>query len=128
MPSRQIALVFAVAIAFLVFVLFAVSSPYWSSADVVILAVFGLFFTGLVFVMLAVRGNKPVEGHRGLPRSYWVVFASFAAAFALAMLLSIAAMPWFGYGGFDFFFGSGSWWVLLVLAAVAFPFVRRRLL
>ncbi len=128
MPTRQIALVLAVALAFLVFVLFAASSPYWSSTDVVVLAVFGIFFTCLVFVLLAVRGNNPVEGHRGLPRSYWVLFASFAAAFAMAMLLSIAAMPWFGYGGFNFFFGPGSWWVLLVLAAVAFPFVRRRVL
>ena len=128
MPQRQIALVTSVALAFTLFVAFAASSEYWTKTDVVVLVVFGLFFTCLVFVLLALRGNKPVEGHRGLPRSFWVVFASFAAAFALAMLLSIVAMPWVGYGGFDFFFAPGSWWALLVLAAVAFPFVRKRLL
>ena len=128
MSSRQIFLVIAVALAFFVFVLFGASNPNSSVAEVIVMSVFGLFFTGLVFVMLAARGNKPVEGHRGLPRLYWVVFASFATAFAVAMLLSIAALPWFGYGGFDFFFGSDAWWVLLALAAVAFPFVRRHLL
>ena len=128
MSSRQIFLVIAVALAFFVFVLSGASNANSSVADIIAVSAFGLFFTGLVFVMLAARGNKPVEGHRGLPRLYWVVFASFATAFAVAMLLSIAALPWFGYGGFDFFFGSDAWWVLLALAAVAFPFVRRHLL
>jgi hypothetical protein len=128
MSSRQIFLVIAVALAFFVFVLSGASNANSSVADIIAVSAFGLFFTGLVFVMLAARGNKPVEGHRGLPRLYWVVFASFATAFAVAMLLSIAALPWFGYGGFDFFFGSDAWWVLLALAAVAFPFIRRHLL
>ncbi len=128
MLPRQIALVIAVALAFALFVAFAAISADWAAGDVLVLAVFGVFFTCLVFVLLALRGNKPVEGHRGLPRSFWVVFASFAAGFALAMLLSIAAMPWVGFRGFDFFFGPGSWWALVALAAVAFPFVRRRLL
>jgi hypothetical protein len=128
MPTRQVTLIFTVALAFLLFILFAATSPYWSTGDVVGLSIFGLFFTALVFVLLAVRGNQQVEGHRGLPRSYWVVFASFGAAFALAMLLSIVVMPWVGYEGFDFFFGPNSWWALLVLAAIAFPFVRRHLL
>jgi hypothetical protein len=128
MLPRQIALVVAVAFAFALFAAFAASSPYWTKGDVVGLSVFGLSFTCLVFVSLAVRRNMPVQNHHGLPRSFWVVFASLASAFASEMLLSIAAMPWVGYKGFDFFFGASSWWALAVLAAVAFPFVRKRLL
>jgi len=128
MPTRQLAILGLLALAFLGFVLFAATSPYWSTSDVIALAVFGVFFVLLAFFQLAVRGQQPVEGHRGLPRSFWVVFASFAAAFASAMLLGVLAMPFFGYQGFEFFLGQQSWWVLCILAALLYPFVRRRLL
>ena len=128
MPTRQLILLSTMAIAFLAFVIFAAASPYWSVADVVGLAVFGLFFLLLAFVLLAVRGQDPVEGHRGFPRSYWVVFASLAGAFALAMLLSVLAMPWVGYRGFAVLLGGEHWWVLPVLAAVLYPFISRHLL
>jgi hypothetical protein len=126
MRTRHIVPVVAVAVAWLAFIFVASSWPNSSMIDIVALTAIGLFFTGLVFVMLISRGSKPVDGHRGLPRSFWVLFASFGVAWAPAMLLSIAAMPWVGTRGFDFFFDS--WWAFAALAAIAFPFVRRRLL
>ena len=128
MPYRQFTLLTILGIAFVIFVAFAATSEYWSVGDVLGLAVFGVLFVALATVLLAARGQQPVEGHRGMPRSFWVIFASFAAAFAIAMLLAVLAMPWVGYQGFEVLLGPDHWWALPVLAAVAFPFVRRRLL
>ncbi len=128
MPRRQIALLAVLGTAFVVFVALAAKSEYWSVGDVLGLAGFGIVFVVVAFMTLVARGQQPVEGHRGMPRSFWVVFASFAAAFAIAMLLAVLAVPWVGYKGFEVLLGPDYWWVLPVLAAVAFPFVRRRLL
>jgi membrane-bound metal-dependent hydrolase YbcI (DUF457 family) len=93
------------------------------------MAVFSVLFFLITFISLLSRGNKPVEGHRGLPRSLWVLFASFATAFALAMLGSVLALPWLGYKGFDLLLGGeGNWWIVPALAAIAYPYVSRRLL
>ena len=43
----------------------------------------------IAFLTLGVRNGESVDGHRGLPRSFWVVFASLTGAFGLAMLLAI---------------------------------------
>src|SRR5205085_3450891 len=101
--------------------------PFWSKRDVAGLIVFAVFFVGLVFVTLVRRGSEPVEGHRDLPRSYWVVFASFAAAFALLMLVAVLCLPFLGFEAFTLL-GPERWWLYLVTAAVLFPFVRERLL
>ncbi|MCW5658421.1 MAG: hypothetical protein KIT60_12015 [Burkholderiaceae bacterium] len=126
MPRRQLALLAVLALGFALFVAFAATSEHWSLGDVVGLAAVGIVFVVFAFVLLATRGRQPVDGHRGMPRWYWVLFASFAAAFALSMLLSVLAMPFVGYRGFDLFFGSERW-LLLVLAAAVYPFVRKRL-
>ena len=128
MPRRHTAILGVLLAAFCVFVAHAATDPNWSLGDVVGLLVFALFFVVLVSLLLITRGSRPVEGQHGFPRAYWVVFASFAAAFAGAMLLSVLVMPWLGFQGFVFVFAQENWWVLPVLAAAAFPFVRRRLL
>jgi hypothetical protein len=128
MPNRQLVLLAAIVLAFVAFVVSAVTDPYWSARDVVGLVLFAVFFVGLVVVMLIRRGNEPVEGHRGLPRNYWVVFASFAAAFALLMAVAVLCLPFFGIRAFDALLGPERWWLYLLTAAVLFPFVRKRLL
>lgn len=128
MPRRHIAILSVLTLAFAAFVVHAVSDPNWSPGDVLRLLGFSLFFVVLVALLLITRGSRPVEGQNGLPRGYWVVFASLVVAFVCAMLLSVLVMPWLGVRGFEFVFAPENWWVLPVLAAVAFPFVRRRLL
>jgi len=128
MPRRQLALLAVLALAFAIFVAFTASSEYWSLTDVLALAAFGVVFVIIAFILLATRGHEPVDGHRGLPRSFWVVFAWFGVAFASAMLMAVLAMPWVGFRGFQVLLGPDQWWVLPLLAAVAYPFVRKRLL
>ncbi len=128
MPKRQLLLLMTLVAGLISFVGFAASDPYWSKSDVLGLSLFSIFFVALAFVVLVRRGQEPVEGHRGLPRSYWVVFASFSGAFVIALLLSVLAMPLVGFKGFEYLLGPDSWWVMLVLAAILYPFVQRRLL
>ena len=128
MPRRQLAILAVLSLAFIGFVVSAALSEFWSVGDVLGLAAFGIIFVALAFVQIVVRGQQPVEGHHGMPRAFWLVFASFAVAFALELLLGVLAMPWFGYKSFELLLGTKYWWVLPLLAAVAFPFVRRRLL
>lgn len=128
MPRRQLALLAILALGFVVFITFATASEYWSLGDVLALAGFGVLFVILAFVLLATRGQEPVDGHRGMPRWFWVLFASFAVGFASCMLLGVLALPFVGFRGFELLFGSEYRWVLFVLAALAYPFVRKRLL
>lgn len=128
MPKSHITLLSAYAIAFIAFVVSAAGDPNWSASDVLFLSVFGVLFVTIAYLALAIRGKQSVEGQYGMPRSVWIVFASFAAAFALQMLIAIVAMPLIGFKSFDYLFGSQSWWITALLAAALYPFVRRRLL
>lgn len=128
MPRRQLALLALLALGFVVFVAFAAASEYWSLGDVLALAGFGVFFVILAIVLFSTRGQAPVAGHRGMPRGFWVLFASFAVGFALCMLFGVLALPFVGFRGFDLLFGSEYRWVVFVFAALAYPFVRKRLL
>lgn len=129
MPRRQIVLLSIAAVGLSVFVISGMLSPYCSIGDALAMTAFSAVFLFIMFLALLSRGKEPVDGHRGLPRFFWVLFASFASAFALAMFGAILALPWVGYRGFEFVLGAeGGWFVLPVLAAIAYPFVNRRLL
>ena len=128
MPIRQRILLAVVAVGLVAMVVSGSSSPNSSIGDVVFASFFSIIFFFIAFLTLKSRGEESAEGHRGLPRSVWVLFASFAAAFALAMLGAVLSMPWFGYRGFDLLLGGESgWFILPILAAIAFPIVNRRL-
>ena len=129
MPLRQRVLLVILVVGLAAMVVSGSLSPNSSFGDVAFAAIFSVFFFFIVFLTLKSRGNETAEGHRGLPRWLWVLFASYAAAFALAMFGAVLSLPWLGYRGFDFFLGGESnEWVLLVLAAIVYPFVNRRLL
>jgi len=129
MPCRQIALLIIAAVGLSALVMSGIFSPYWSIGDVLAMAAFSVVFLFIMFLTLLSRGKEPVDGHRGLPRSFWVLFASFASAFAFAMFGAVLVLPWVGFRGFDFLLGAEcSWFVLPVLAAIAYPFVKRKLL
>lgn len=129
MPLRQIALLVIAAAGLSALVMSGLFSPYWSIGDVLAMAAFSVVFLFIMFLALLSRGKEPVDGHRGLPRSFWVLFASLASALVLAMFGAILALPWVGFRSFEFVLGAeGGWFVLPVLAAIAYPFVKRRLL
>jgi hypothetical protein len=128
MPVRHLVLLATTALAFAAFIAWAVLDSSSSKADVAILVAFAFLFLGIVFVSLLRRGAEPVEGHRGLPRAFWVVFASFGSAFAILLLSATVAMPFFGFRGFDALLGAERWWVLVVVAVAVYPFVRKHLL
>ena len=128
MSRRQIALFTILGFAFGAFVISAAIDRHSALADVLSLATFGIVFVAFACVLLATSGRKPGVGRRGIPRFFLVVFASFAVAFASAMLSGVLAMPWVGFRGFEILLGSEDWWVLPLFAIVAFPFVRKYLL
>ena len=128
MPQSSTVLVTILAIAFLAFIVFGFTSFHMSPGDIAMIVGFGVVLVLVAYVALtAKRARQPVAGRYGLPRIVWVIFASYAAGFALAMLLAMLAMPWAGFKGVEYFFGPEHMWAVLVLSAIMFPFVRRRL-
>ena len=127
MNIRTIALLTALGVAFAAFVLFASSQPGFSTKDVRFLTFFGVFYVVAAIAAVLVFGKRPVQGLFGIPRWAWVVLASWAAGGALLMLLSVAAMPWLGYTGFELMFGNQSLLILTGAAVLMSPFVAKML-
>jgi len=129
MPQFSTVLVSSLAVAFLAFIVFGATSLRMSPGDIAMIVGFGVVLVLVAYVALtSKRARQPVAGRYGLPRIIWVIFASYAAGLALAMLLALLAMPWAGFKGVEYFFGPEHMWAVLVLGAISFPFVRRRLL
>jgi hypothetical protein len=128
MPPSSSVLVAILTAAFVGFVIFGVTSFGASPGDVAMMVGFGLVLVLAAYVALtAKRARQPVAGRYGLPRIVWVIFASYAAAIALAMLLAMLVIPWVGLKGVEYFFGPEHTWAVIVLGVILFPFVRRRL-
>ena len=128
MPQSSSVLVAILAAAFLGFIIFGITSFGVSPADIAMMVGFGLVLVLSAYVALtAKRSRQPVSGRYGLPRIIWVIFASYAAAIALAMLTAILAMPWVGFKGVEYFFGPEHMWAVIALGVILFPFVRHRL-
>jgi hypothetical protein len=99
----------------------------WTSFNVVALVALSLMWVFIGHVAFVVRDDRGVDGLRGLPRSFWVLFASFAAAFGTAILVATLGLPWLGYSGFTLLLGEWAWWVLPMLAAGLYPIVKTHL-
>jgi hypothetical protein len=127
MPRRQRLLLRILGFVFAVFVGLALWSDEWASPNPISLVAFSLLLVVLGFLTLIVHGDLSVDGHRGLPRPFWVVFASFTGAFGLAMLLAILGLPWLGYAGFALLLGEWAWWVIPLLAVGLYPMTNSRL-
>ena len=109
MPKRHLVLLLSLVAAFAGFIAFAALDSNWSVGDVLGLCVFAAFFVLLVLLLLRNPRLKSCGRlSRFAPIKFWVVFASFAAAFALSMLLSVLAMPWLGFAGFEYLLGPRS--------------------
>jgi len=128
MPRRQLALIAALILGFLALIAHAAASGVWSVGGVLALAGFGVGFTAFALVLLGTRGHKPVEGHRGMPRWFWVLFASYVVGVVLCMLIAMLVLPFVGFRAFELLFDSEYLWVQFVAAAAALPFVRKHLL
>ncbi len=126
MKQRGLILLLVLIGAVIGFALFVHARPEFSAGDTKFIIGFGVFFVSIAVVSFVGFGKQSAEGFFFQPRSVWVVFASFAAAFAMLMLLSLLVLPWLGFSGLEFVFGNGAW-LVPVVAAVLFPFVRRRL-
>ncbi|HTL00398.1 MAG TPA: hypothetical protein VL379_20330 [Pseudomonadales bacterium] len=127
MPARQVVLLRILVFALTVFLCLAAWRPEWSQTNIVSLVAFSVMLVVIAFLTLAVRNGGSLDGHRGLPRSFWVVFASLTGAFGLAMLLAILGLPWLGYAGFALLLGEWAWWVIPMLAAGLYPTMKNHL-
>ena len=127
MPTRQVLLLRILVGALAAFLALAAWRPEWSQANIIALVVFSVMLVVIAFLTLVVRNGDSVDGHRGLPRSFWVVFASLTGAFGLAMLLAILGLPWLGYAGFALMLGEWAWWVIPMLAAGLYPAMKTHL-
>lgn len=125
MRARHIGLLAFLLAAFVVFIAAAISNPNWSAIDVSSYIAFAVLFGYIATRLLVTRANS--EDHSEPPVLLRAAFASLALATAFAMLLSIAAMPWFGLRVFDSIMGQEAAWSLPLLAVVFYPLVRRRL-
>jgi len=127
MPARQALLLRILAIVLALFIGLALWSPEWSTINVVSLVAFSMLLVVIGFLTLVVRGDLAVDGHRGLPRPFWVLFASFTGAFGLAMLLAILGLPWLGYTSFALLLGEWAWWVIPLFAVGLYPMANNHL-
>jgi hypothetical protein len=127
MPARQALLLRILAIVLALFIGLALWSPEWSTINVVSLVAFSMLLVVIGFLTLVVRGDLTVDGHRGLPRPFWVLFASFTGAFGLAMLLAILGLPWLGYTSFALLLGEWAWWVIPLFAVGLYPMANNHL-
>lgn len=127
MPARQALLLKILAVMLAVFVCLALWNPAWSSSEVISLVAFSILLVVIGFLTLVVRGDLSVDGHRGLPRPFWVVIASLVGAFGLAMLLAIIGLPWLGYTSFALLLGEWAWWVIPLFAVGLYPMTNSRL-
>ncbi len=127
MPTRQVLLIRILVVALAMFLGLAAWRPEWSQPNIVALVAFSVLLVVFALLTLAVHNGESVDGHRGLPRSFWVVFASFTGAFGLAMLLATLGLPWLGYAGFALMLGEWAWWVIPMLAAGLYPTMRSHL-
>lgn len=126
MNIRALVLVGALAIALIGFAVFAGSRTEFSTSDIRFVIFFGIFYITLAAVAMMVWGKRQVRGLFGLPRWLWVAFASLAASFATLMLISIAAMPWQGYKGFELIFSS-DFLLLYGTAVLLSPLIAMKL-
>ena len=125
MPKHSNVLIAILAISFLGFVIFGAVNFHTTLGVIAAVTAFGLAMVFLAYVALARnRNRKPATSRYSALRMVKVVVASYAAAWALAMLLAIVALPWFGSASFDIFF---RWWVLIAFGVTCFPFVQRHL-
>jgi len=124
--SRVSILVLLIA-ALIAAVLLAYTHPEYSNTDRKFLALFAVAYIGIVVAAFVAFGKRPAQGLFFLPRGFWVLFACCATAFAALMLLSVLAMPWIGFQGFELMFGEWSWIAMAALAVAAYPMVRKRL-
>jgi hypothetical protein len=124
--SRQI-LPALLLVAFVGFAIFSVTNLGAAPLDVATFIVFGFLLAALAYILLPASGTRSAPSRFKVPRWVLVLVASYAAAFGLAMLLALAALPWVGFRGFEFLFGGASSWVFLLLGVLLFPFVRWRL-
>jgi len=127
MPPRQVLLLRILLGTLGVFFALALWRPEWSSPNVLALVGFSVMLVLIGHLTLGIRDGQAVDGLRGLPRSFWVVFASLTGAFGFAMLVAIVAMPWVGYRGFALLLGKWSWWVLPLIAVGLYPMVKTHL-
>jgi hypothetical protein len=127
MPIRQVILSSLLCIAVIAFAVFGAIRFGVSNDGLVLLVVLSVLFPCIAIGGLLEWRNKSVDGYEGRPRGVWVVFASFAGAFALYILVGVLLFPWLGFGGFEFLI---RWfWLVLPLFTVCFyPFVKRHLL
>lgn len=126
MNIRALVLVGALAIALIGFAVFAGSRTEFSTSDIRFFIFFGIFYITLATVAMMVWGKRQVRGLFALPRWLWVAFASLAASFAALMLISIAAMPWVGYKGFELIFSS-DFLLLYGTAVLLSPLIAMKL-
>ncbi len=127
MPARQRLLLRLLIIVLAAYGGLALWRAEWASPDIISLVVFSVLLVVIGFLTLVVRGDLATDGHRGLPRPFWVVFACFTGAFGLAMLLAILGLPWLGYTSFALLLGEWAWWVIPLFAVGLYPMTNSRL-
>ncbi|HTO56540.1 MAG TPA: hypothetical protein VMJ74_02040 [Pseudomonadales bacterium] len=127
MPFRHVLLLRILLALLALFFALAAWRREWTAVNVVALVVLSLLWVFIGHVAFIARDDRGVDGLRGLPRSFWVLFASFTAAFGAAMLIATLGLPWLGYAGFTLLLGEWAWWALPLLAAGMYPLVKAHL-
>jgi hypothetical protein len=127
MTKSRVSVLLLLIVVVVVAVLLAHTQPENSASGRKFLIFFGASYIGIAVAAFVALGKRPVHGLFFLPRGVWVVVACWGIAFAALMLVSVLAMPWIGFKGFELMFGEWSWIAMVALAIVAYPIVRKRL-
>ena len=122
METRTKILVSVLAISFLIMILF-LFVQYGATKEQLIPAI--LF--GVVLVTTAIfslKIEKKVFQGKSIIK---IIFASFALAFALILLIGILALPFVGFEALELLMGNNTGIILVVLAVVVSPITAKYL-
>ena len=81
---------------------------------------FGVILVSLAFFSLKIENKK--QTNRNFLK---LLFASFAIALGVIILVSVLALPFVGFSGFELLAEKSFGYILLVFTAVAYPFVMK---
>lgn len=122
MKKRTTALVTVLAISFFMMILF-LFIQYGATKEQLILAIlFGVILvTTAIFIL---KTEKKVFKGKSIIK---IIFASFALAFALTLLVGILALPFVGFKALELLIGNNTGIILIVLAVVVSPITAKYL-
>ena len=120
MNKRAIILISALVVTFILMVLF--TRQVNNIEELMPSVIFGL-----VLVVLAIDSLKAESNKQSKTNAVKLLFASFAVAVGLIIIISVLALPFIGFSSFELVAEKSFIYILFALTAIAYPIVAKYL-